>query len=89
MLLCDGILGSSTYLAHQLGRLDLGASGNNLALTDSLGLSGHGERILEVVAEDDVLDEHGLDLDTPAGGHLLDNLRCRLGDLLATLNHVL
>ena len=76
-------------LAHQLGGLDFGASSDDLALTDPLGLRGHGERVLQVAAEDDVLDEHGLDLDTPAGCHLLDDLRCRLRDLLAALDHVL
>lgn len=76
-------------LTHQLGRLDLGAGGDDLALTDSLGLSSHGERILQIIAEDDILDEHGLNLDTPARGDLLDYLCGRLGDLLAALDHVL
>lgn len=78
-----------TYLTHQLGRLDLRARGDDLALTDALGLRGHGERVLQVIAEDDVLDEHGLDLDAPARSHLFDDLPDRLGDLLAALNHVL
>ncbi len=45
--------------------------------------------VLEVIAEDDVLDEHGLDLNTPARSDLFDNLSDGLSNLLTTLNHVL
>jgi hypothetical protein len=67
----------------------LSLGGDNLALSDTLALGGHGERLLELLAEDDVLDEHALDLDTPLGGHVLDDLADALGDLLAALNDVL
>lgn len=76
-------------LTHQLGGFHLSTGRDDLALTNALRLSGHGERILQVITEDDVLDEHRLDLDTPAGGNLFDDLRSRLRNLLATLNHVL
>lgn len=65
-----------TYLAHEFGRLDFRTSGNNLTLTDTLGLGGHGQGVLEVIAKDDVLDKHGLNVDTPADGHFLDDFRC-------------
>lgn len=76
-------------LAHQLGRFDLSAGGDNLALTNSLGLSSHRERILQIVAEDNVLDEHGLNLDTPARSDFLDDLGRRLGDFFAALDDIL
>ncbi len=53
-------------LAHQLGGLDLGAGGDDFGLADTFGLGGHGERVLQLGAEDDVLDQHGFDLDAPA-----------------------
>lgn len=71
------------------GRTHLCAGGNDLALADALALGGHGERLLQLLAEDDVLDQHALDLDAPAGGDVLDDLADALGDLLAALNHVL
>ena len=80
---------NGTYLTHQLVRFDLGTSTNNLALTDPLRLGSHGKRVLQLIAEDDILDQHGLYQDTPGSSHFLDDLRCRLSDLLATLNHVL
>ncbi len=67
----------------------LGLGGNDLALADPLALGGHGERLLKLLAEDDVLDEHALDLDAPSGGHILYDLANALGDLLAALNDVL
>lgn len=78
-----------TYLTHQLGRFDFSASSNDLALTNPLGLSSHGKRILQLITEDDILDQHGLHQDTPVGSHILDNLRRRLRNLLATLNDIL
>jgi hypothetical protein len=63
--------------------------GNDLALSDPLALGGHGERLLELLAEDDVLDEHALDLDAPAGGDILDDLADALGNLLPALNDFL
>jgi len=76
-------------LAHKLSGFDFGASSNNLRLSDTLGLSGHGERVLELVAEDDILDQHALDLNTPAGCDIFDNLSDRLRNLLTALNNIL
>lgn len=67
----------------------LSLGGNNLALSDTLALSSHGKRLLELLAEDDVFDKHALDLDTPAGSNVLDDLSNALGDLLAALNDIL
>lgn len=39
--------------------------------------------------KDNVLDEHGFDLDAPAESSLFDNFANRLGDFLATFNHIL
>lgn len=68
---------------------NLSLGGNDLAFTNTLALGGHGQRLLQLLAEDDVLDEHGLDLDTPAGGDILDNLADALGNLLTALDDVL
>lgn len=76
-------------LPHQLCGFDFGSRSNHLGFTGTLALGSHGQRVLEFLAKDDVLDEHGLDLDTPAKRRLLDNLTNRLGNLLSALNHVL
>lgn len=76
-------------LPHQLGGFDLGAGRNDLGLTGTLALRGHGQRVLQLLAEDDVLDEHTLDLDAPAGRDLLDNVADVLCDLFAALDDVL
>ena len=76
-------------LAHELGALDLGLGGDDLALADALALGRHRQRVLELLAEDDILDEHTLDLHAPAGGDVLDDLADALGDLLAPLDDVL
>ena len=78
-----------TNLAHELRALYFGAGSDNLGLTGTLGLGGHGERILQVLVENQVLDEHGLDFNTPSGGRLLDDLANGLCDLLTALNNVL
>lgn len=44
---------------------------------------------MQLIAEDDVFDKHGFNLDTPAGGNLLDDLRCRLRNLLPALDDIL
>lgn len=44
---------------------------------------------MQVLAEDDVLDQHTLNLRAPAGGGLFNDLADRLRDLLAALDHVL
>jgi hypothetical protein len=41
------------------------------------------------LAEDDVLDEHTLDLDTPSSCDILNNLTNRLGNLFTALNDIL
>ena len=76
-------------LAHELGGLDLGARSNDLGLSDPLALGGHGQRFLELVAEDDVLDKHALDLHAPAGRDVLDDLANGLRDLLTALDDIL
>lgn len=92
-------------LTHKLGGFDLvllagvGVSGNtvtylslggnDLAFTDTLALSGHGERLLQLLAENNVLDEHALDLNTPSSGDILNDLSNRLGNLLSTLDNIL
>lgn len=62
------------YLTHQFGRLDFSTSSNNLTFTDTLRLRSHRKRVLQVFAKDDVLDEHGLNLDTPSTSNVLDYL---------------
>lgn len=76
-------------MPHQFRALDFGAGGDDFGFSDTLALGGHGERVLQFVAEDDVLDEHGLDLDTPAGGHVFNDLADGLRKLFAALDNVL
>lgn len=44
---------------------------------------------MELLAENDVLDKHALNLDSPAGSDILDDLANALGQLLAPLDDVL
>lgn len=44
---------------------------------------------MQVLAEDNILDEHALDLNTPTGGNLLDDLANRLSNLLTALDDIL
>lgn len=67
----------------------LGLGGDNFALTNSLALGSHGERVLQVLAKDDVLDEHALNLDTPAGGDILNDFTDGLSNLFTALDDVL
>lgn len=76
-------------LAHELGGFDFRLGGNNLRLSQPLALGSHGQRLLQLLAENNVLDEHALHLDTPAGSNIFNNLANRLGQLLAALNDVL
>lgn len=76
-------------LAHELRALDLGARGDDLGLSDPLGLSGHRQRVLQLVVEDDVLDQHAFNLYAPAGSDVFDDLADGLCNLLAALNHIL
>ena len=76
-------------LAHKLGGLDLCAGGNDFGLSDTLTLGGHRQGVLELIGEDDVLDQHALDLNTPTGCDVLDYLADGLCQLLATLDDVL
>lgn len=75
--------------SHQLRALNLRACSNDLGFSDTFGLCGHGERVLELVAEDYVLDEHRFDLDTPASRDIFDDLADRLCDLLPAFNNIL
>lgn len=76
-------------LAHEFGGLDLGAGGDDFAFSDPLRLRGHGQRVLQFVAEDNVLDQHALDLDAPAARDAFDDLADGLGDFLAALDDIL
>lgn len=77
------------YLTHQLGRLDLSPSSNNLALTNPLRLGSHRKRILQLIAENDILDQHRLNQNTPGSSDIFDNLRSRLSNLLAPFDDIL
>lgn len=76
-------------LPHELCSLDLSSGGNDFGLSDSLALGGHGEGVLQFAVEDEVLDEHGLDLDAPAAGDVFDDFGDGLGDFLAAFDDVL
>lgn len=76
-------------LTHQLGRLDFGTCRDDLGFTSSLALCSHGQAVLQFLAEDDVLDEHALDLHTPACCGLFNNFTNGLRDLFAALNDIL
>ncbi|KAI6756254.1 hypothetical protein HG530_011990 [Fusarium avenaceum] len=81
-------------LSHELGGFDLrvsylSLSSNDLAFTNTLALGSHGERLLQLLTEDNILDEHTLNLNTPASGNILNDFSDGLGDLLATLDDVL
>lgn len=52
-------------------------------------MRSHRQRVLQVVAENDVLDQHGFDLDTPARRDILDDLADRLRDFFPALDHIL
>jgi hypothetical protein len=71
------------------GGSHLGLGRDNLALSNPLALGRHRQGLLELLAEDNILDKHALNLDTPACGDILDNLADALCDLLPTLDHVL
>ena len=76
-------------LAHKLGGLDFSACGNDFRLSNTLALGSHRERVLQVGAENDVLDQHALDLNAPSGRDILDDFTNRLCDLFTTLNNIL
>ena len=76
-------------MPHELGGLDLGPGGNDLGLSDPLGLRSHAERVLQLVAEDHVLDQHAFDLHAPAHGDVLDDLADRLRDLFPSFDDIL
>lgn len=66
-----------------------GARADDLRLSGPLGLRRHGQAVLQLLAEDDILDQHAFDRGTPAGGRLFDDLADGLGDLLAALDDIL
>jgi hypothetical protein len=74
---------------HTFCSLNFGTSSDNLGLTGTLRLRSHGKRVLKFLVENKIFDEHRLDLNTPAGGRLLDDLTNRLRNLLTALNNVL
>ena len=62
---------------------------NDLRLTSTLALCGHGQAVLEFLTEDDVLDEHALNCNTPSCCGVFDDLPDRLRDLFTALDHIL
>jgi hypothetical protein len=74
---------------HTFCSLNFGTSSDNLSLTSTLRLRSHRKRVLKFLVENKILDEHRFDLDTPAGGRLLNDLTNRLRNLLTALNNVL
>lgn len=76
-------------LAHELGGLDLGAGGDDFGFAGALALGRHAQRVLEVLGEDEVPDQHAFDFHAPPFGRLFDHLADVLGDFFAPLDHVL
>lgn len=76
-------------LSHELGAVHLGLGGNNLRLSDTLALRSHGERLLQLLREDNVLDQHTLHRHTPTCGDVLDDLSNALRNLLPALDDIL
>ena len=76
-------------LAHQFGGLDFCACGDDFGFSDTFGLGGHGEGVLEFGGEDDVFDEHGFDLDAPSRSDVFDDFADGLGNFFAALDDVL
>ena len=76
-------------LPHQLGRLHFGAGGDDFRLADPLRLRRHAQGVLQLGAEDDVLDQHALDLHAPSRCDLLDDFANGLRNLLAAFDDVL
>jgi hypothetical protein len=74
---------------HTFCSLNFGTSSDNFGLTCTLRLRSHRKGVLKFLVENKILDEHRFDLDTPAGGRLLNDLTNRLRNLLAALNNVL
>jgi hypothetical protein len=83
------VVAGEDCLPHKFCGLDFGTGSDDLCFSGTLALRSHGERVLEVLAEDDVLDEHGFNLDTPTQSSLFDDLANRLSDLLTALDHIL
>lgn len=63
--------------------------GNDFTLPNTLTLRSHRQRLLQLLAKDNVLDKHTLDLHPPTCRHILNDLANRRCNLLAPLNHVL
>lgn len=76
-------------LTHEFGGLDFSPGADDFGFSGSLGLSGHGERVLEFLREYDVLDQHALNLYTPASSRLLDDFADRLCYFFSPFNHIL
>lgn len=67
-------------LPHQTSSVDFGAGGNDLRFTNSLLLSGRGERCRDLGTEDDIFDEDTFNGDTPLVGDIADDFCNFVGD---------
>lgn len=67
-------------MPHQTSSVDFGAGGNDLRFTNSLLLSGRGERCRDLGTEDDIFDEDTFDGDTPLVGDIADDFCNFVGD---------
>jgi hypothetical protein len=75
--------------SHELSALYFGTGCDDLGLSRTLGLGGHGQRILQFLVKDQIFDEHRLDFNTPAGRGLFDDLADGLCNLLTALDNIL
>ena len=76
-------------MAHQFRGLDFSARGDDFGFTDSFGLRGHGEGVLEFGGEDYVFDEHAFDLDAPSRCDVFNDFADGLRDLFTAFDDVL
>lgn len=76
-------------LTHEFGALDLRTRSNDLALSNPLALRRHAQRVLQFSAENDILDQHRLDLDAPARSNIFDYFSNGLGDFFTALDDIL
>lgn len=76
-------------LTHEFGRFHFSTRCDNLGLPGSLALCRHGERVLQFLREDDVLDQHTLDGNTPVGGSIFNDFVDGLRNLFSAFDDVL
>lgn len=74
---------------HESSSVNLGPSGDDLGLSNSLGLGSGRERLLKVLREQKILDEDRLNADSPVGSRSLDDLLNLSSDSLSLGNDVL